>query len=115
MHFDPPPDMMPLSEAVAIAHREVFSGTVLSTEEAMDVIATALSGHFAIHGQRDFETGLSQLTEEDYSRGGFRGGAMRFEFRDGGSPVVHLCVRKADLTRVLGTLTGPRGDPIIRR
>ncbi len=115
MAFDLPPDMIPLAEAVAIAHREVFSGTVLSSEEAMDVIATALSGHFSIHGQRDLEAGLSQLTEHDYSRGVFRGGAMRFEFRDGGSPVLQLCVRKADLTRVLDTLTGPRGDPIIRR
>jgi hypothetical protein len=105
-----PPDMMALSEAAAKAHRDIFRGTLKTSEEALDVIATALSGHIAIFGIRDPKAGFTQLTEEDFSKGAFRGGATRFEPRDG-TAIVSLAVRKADFERMLTTLRPPRGDP----
>ena len=102
--------MVALSEAAAIAHRDIFRGTLKTSEEALDVVATALSGHLAIFGVRDPKAGLTQLTEEDYSRGAFRGGATRFEPREG-TAIFNLAVRKVDLERMLTTLRPPRGDP----
>jgi hypothetical protein len=98
-----PPDMMALSEAAAVAQRDVFHGTLEKSEDALDVIATALSGHLAIFGIRDPQAGLTQLTEQDYSGGAFRGGATRFEPRQGAA-IVGLAVRKADFERMLKTL-----------
>jgi hypothetical protein len=105
-----PQGMMALSEAAALAHRHVFHGTLTKSADALDVIATALSGHLAIFGVRDPRAGLTQLTEEDYSRGAFRHGATRFEPREG-MAIVSLAVRKADFERMLKTLRPPRGDP----
>jgi hypothetical protein len=105
-----PPDMVALSEAAAMAHRDIFRGTLKTSEEALDVIATALSGHLAIFGVSDPRAGFRQLTEEDYSRGAFRGGATRFEPRDG-TAIVSLAVRKVDFERLLTILRPPRGDP----
>lgn len=98
-----PPDMMALSEAAAMAHRDIFHATLEKSEDALDVIATALSGHLAIFGVRDPKAGLTQLTEQDYSRGAFRRGATRFEPREG-TPIVSLAVRRADFERMLKTL-----------
>ena len=98
-----PPEMMPLSEAAAVAYLEIFHRTLEESEHAFDVIATALSGHLAIFGVRDPQAGLTQLTEEDYSRGAFRRGATTFEPREGAA-IVGLAVRKADFERMLKTL-----------
>lgn len=97
------PDMMPLSEAAAVAQRELFRGTLLQSRDALDVIATALSGHVAIFGVGDPAAGPTQLTEQDYSSGSFRDGATRFDRREG-SPIVSLTVRKADFERMLTAL-----------
>jgi hypothetical protein len=107
---DLPPDMMALSKAAEVAHRAIFRGTLKNSEGALDVIATALSGHLAIFGVRASNAGLTQLTEKDYSGGAFRGGATRFEPRDGAA-IVSLAVRRADFERMLKTLRPPRGDP----
>jgi hypothetical protein len=106
-----PADMMPLAEAARIAHRQVFSGTLQMSPDALDLIATALSGHLPIYGVRHNESGLKQITESEYSRGSFRAGATRFEFRDNQPPITGLALQKADLTRFLQTATAPRGDP----
>lgn len=97
------PEMMPLSEAAAVAQRELFRGTLLQSREALDVIATALSGHVAIFGVKSPAAGPTQLTEQDYSSGSFRDGATRFERREGGS-IVGLAVRKMDFERMLSAL-----------
>jgi hypothetical protein len=104
-----PPDMMPLSEAAALAHRELFRGTLADSPDALDVVATALSGHLAIYGIKDPAAGRTQLTEEDYSGGSFRRGATRFERREGGS-IVNLSVRKLDFEKMLSTLRPARED-----
>jgi hypothetical protein len=101
--------MMALSEAAEVAHREIFRGTLLESHDALDVIATALSGHVAIYGVKDPKAGHTQLTEADYSAGAFRRGATRFERREG-EAIVSLTVRKVDFERMLSMLRGPRGD-----
>jgi|ERR671922_1941052 hypothetical protein len=97
------PEMMPLSEAAAVAQRELFRGTLLQSPDALDVIATALSGHVAIYGIKNPAAGPAQLTEQDYASGSFRGGAARFESREG-EAIVGLTVRKADFERMLSVL-----------
>jgi hypothetical protein len=101
--------MMPLSEAAAVAHREIFRGTRPESQDALDVIATALSGHVAIYGVKDPKAGSTQLTEADYSTGAFRRGATLFERRDG-ETIGSLAVRKVDFERMLSMLRTPRGD-----
>ena len=106
-----PPEMLDLAEAALSAHRRVFSGTLKMSPDALDVIATALSGHVAVFGFRHPNGALSELTEDDYSKGTFRRGATRFEFRDGAESIIVLAVRKADFERAMKVLTPPRGDP----
>jgi hypothetical protein len=104
-------EMMELAEAALTAHRRVFSGTLQMSPDALDVIATALSGHITVFGFRHPDGGLSELTEDDYSQGAFRRGATRFEFRGGGESIIVLAVRKTDFDRALMVLLPPRGDP----
>lgn len=108
MAYELPADMMALSEAALVAHRRIFSATLQSSEEALDVIATALSGHLPVFGVRDPQTGLTELTEADFCRGAFSRGATRFEFRDSAGPILALGVRKADLLRLLEMLAPRR-------
>ncbi len=108
MAYELPPDMMELSEAALVAHRRIFSATLQRSEEALDVVAAALSGHLPIFGVRDPQTGLSELTEADFCRGTFCRGATRFEFRDSAGAIFGLGVRKADLLRLLEMLAAPR-------
>lgn len=96
--------MMELSEAAAVAHRRVFSATLQMSEEALDLIATAMSGHLPIFGVRDPRAGLTELTEADFCRGAFSRGARQFEFRDSAGPILGLGVRKTDLLRLLEML-----------
>jgi hypothetical protein len=103
--------MIQLSEAALVAHRQVFSGTLGKSAEALDVIAVALSGHLAIVGVRESDGRSIELTESDYAEGTFRRGATRFEYRDGASSIIVLAVRKADFAILLGKLAPPRGDP----
>jgi hypothetical protein len=104
-----PSDMMALSEAAAVAHAEIFRGLLAKSPDALDVIATALSGHLSIFGMRDPKAGRTPLTEDDYANGAFRHGATRFERRDG-TIIAGLSVRKADFERMLRTLRPPRDD-----
>lgn len=104
-------DTMPLPEAARLAHRRVFSGTLRLDADALDLIATALSGYVAIYGSRHTEPGLTQVTESEFATGSFRGGATRFEFRDGRPPILDLAVRKADLKHFFEVVSPPRGDP----
>jgi hypothetical protein len=106
-----PPEMMALSEVALDAHQRIFSGTLKMSPDALDVIATALSGHITVFGFRDSTGALRELTEDDYSKGAFRRGATRFEFRENEEPILGLAVRKMDYERVLNLLTPPRGDP----
>jgi hypothetical protein len=105
------PDMMELSEAALDAHGRIFLGTLQMSPDSLDVIATALSGHMTVFGFSGPQHPLRELSENDYSKGAFRRGATRFEFRDGGESIVVLAVRKIDYERVLKMLTPPRGDP----
>jgi hypothetical protein len=104
-------EMMEFCEAALLAHRRVFSGTLQTSPDGLDVIATALSGHITVFGFRHPDGGLSELTEDDYSQGVFRGGATRFEFRNGGESIIVLAVRKTDFERAIMVLAPPRGDP----
>jgi hypothetical protein len=103
--------MMELSEAALDAHGRVFLGTLQMSLDSLDVIATALSGHMTVFGFSGLDEPLRELSENDYSKGAFRRGATRFEFRDGGESIIALAVRKIDYERVLKMLTPPRGDP----
>jgi len=105
--------MIALPEAARLAHQRVFSGTLQMSPDALDLIATALSGHLPLYGERHKESGLAQLTESEFSRGMFRGGAAKFDFRDDSPPVTNLAVRKDDLQRFFARVTAPRGDPKI--
>jgi hypothetical protein len=104
-------EMMELCEAALLAHSRVFSGTLQMSPDALDVIATALSGHMTVFGFRHPDGALSELTENDYSKGAFRRGATRFEFRDRGESIIVLAVRKLDFEHALKVLLPPRGDP----
>jgi hypothetical protein len=106
--------MMELAEAALDAHGRVFSGTLQMSADSLDVIATALSGHITVFGCSRPDQPLRELSEDDYSKGAFRRGATRFEFRDGTESINVLAVRKIDYERVLKVLTPPRGDPKLR-
>jgi hypothetical protein len=106
-----PSEMLELSEATLSAHRRVFYGTLQMSPDALDVIATALSGHVTVFGFRPPDERLSELTEDDYAKGAFRRGATHFEFRDGEESIIVLAVRKDDFERAMKVLLPPRGDP----
>jgi hypothetical protein len=38
-------DMIALSQAASLAHEKLFAGTIMTSEDAFDAIATALSRH----------------------------------------------------------------------
>lgn len=103
--------MVSLPEAALVAHKKVFSGAMLMSQDTLDIIATALSAHLAIYGVRHPERALMQLTEAEYSSGAFRGGATRFELRDGKSMFSNVAVKRDELTRLLEILSAPRGNP----
>src|SRR5688572_7323850 len=102
-----PSEMMELSEAALLAHRHIFSSTLETSSDSLDVVATALSGHIAVFGFRHPDARMSQLTEDDYAKGTFRRGATCFEYRDAEETIMPLGVRKTDVDRALKMLSAP--------
>ena len=90
-----PAEMMALREAAILAHGKLFARNLQMSDDALDMIATSLSGHVHVYGVRRANDPWSELTEDDYSHGAFRGGAARFEFREGGAPIVGLAIVKS--------------------
>jgi hypothetical protein len=104
-------EMAQLSEAALVAHRRVFSGTMQMSPDTLDVIATALSGRITVFGSQLLDGGLRELTEDDYSKGAFRRGATRFEFRNGEESIIVLAVRRTDFELAIRMMLPLRGDP----
>ena len=99
-------EMIELSEAALLALDRIFSRKLQKSADGLDLIATSLSAHIPIFGMRLRDGELIPLTEQDFSQGAFRGGATRFEYRNGNDSVNVLAVRKADLEALLGRLAG---------
>jgi hypothetical protein len=102
--LDPTPqssELIPLPQAAKLAYEHLFARTVLSSEDAFDVIASALSRRIAIYGVPDRQPGLVQLSEKELCIGAFRGGAACFECRDNTVIFTNLAVRKPELDELL--------------
>ena len=98
-------DMMPMQEAVKIAYTRLFHRAIQASEEAMDIIATALARHVVVYGvQAGSAEECHAITPAELEAGLFRAAGSRFEFRNAQTSITELVVRKSDFERTLQML-----------
>ena len=97
-------DMMPMQQAVEIAYTRLFHRAIQASEEAMDIIATALARHVVVYGVQAGTAQRHAITARDLETGLFRAAGTRFEFRNAQTSITQLVVRKSDLERTLQLL-----------
>lgn len=93
---------MPLSQAAAIAYREIFTTRPpghLPANDELDLVALVLASYVPVYAG---ET-RARLSEADLAQGMFWGGARRFESRRG-PPLGGLVVRRPEFERALERL-----------
>ena len=97
-------DMMPMQEAVKIAYTRLFHRAIQASEEAMDIIATALARHVVVYGVQAGTAERHAITPAELEAGLFRAAGSRFEFRNAEVSITQLVVRKSDFERTLQLL-----------
>lgn len=93
---------LPLSQAAAIAYREIFTTRPaghVPTNDELDLVALVLASYVPVYAGEK----RTRLTEAELAQGMFWGGARRFESRRG-PPRGALVVRRRELERALERL-----------
>ena len=101
----PARDMMPMQQAVEIAYARVFHRAIQASDEAMDIIATALARHVVVYGVQAGTAERHAITARDLETGLFRAAGTRFEFKNAQATITQLVVCKSELERTLQQLS----------